>query len=185
MYNILKVIRYVKFVFQSLKLYFWNHFFTNIPFSAIRMFIVRFYLKKIGCNSNFLIGVQLKEPGNIVIGNRVVVNSNVLLDGRGGLEIYDNVDIARGVTIWTMSHDYDNNHSLYSLKVIIKSNCWIGSGAQITPGVVLNDNIVVGCGSVVTKSFPENSVIAGVPAKFIKSRVNAIDYQLFYFPWFL
>lgn len=183
--NILKVFRYSKNFFQSLKLYFWNHFFTNIPFSTIRMFIVRFYLKKIGSNSNFLIGVQLKAPGNVVIGNRVVVNSNVLLDGRGGLEIYDNVDIARGVTIWTMSHDYDNNHSTFSLKVIIKSNCWIGSGTQITPGVVLSENVVVGCGSVVTKSFSANSVIAGVPAKYIKSRVNAIDYQLFYFPWFL
>ena len=52
--------------------------------------------------------------------------------------------------------------------ITIGDNCWIGAGAIINPGVTLGNNVVVGSGSVVTKSFPDNVVIAGNPAKVIK-----------------
>ena len=53
--------------------------------------------------------------------------------------------------------------------VTIGNDCWIGGQAVINPGVTLGDNVVVGSGAVVTKSFPSNVVIAGNPAKIIKT----------------
>ena len=47
-------------------------------------------------------------------------------------------------------------------------NCWIGAHAVINPGVSLGDNVVVASGAVVTKSFGNNVVIGGNPAKIIK-----------------
>lgn len=53
--------------------------------------------------------------------------------------------------------------------VIIGNNVWIGESVSIMPGVTLGDNVIVGANSVVTHSFPANSVIAGCPARLIKT----------------
>lgn len=52
-------------------------------------------------------------------------------------------------------------------RIIIYENCFIGAHTIIMPGVSIGPNAVVGAGSVVTKSVPENSVAAGVPAKVL------------------
>ena len=55
-----------------------------------------------------------------------------------------------------------------SKDVTIGDDAWIGGGAIICPGVTLGNNVIVGAGSVVTKSFGDNVVIAGNPARIIK-----------------
>ncbi|WP_405377623.1 acyltransferase [Nonlabens sp. Asnod3-A02] len=67
-----------------------------------------------------------------------------------------------------LSHDHSR-----SLKVdtVIGDNCIIGVKAIILPGVILGDHVVVGAGSVVTKSFPSHTVVVGNPAKIIKEGV--------------
>lgn len=56
----------------------------------------------------------------------------------------------------------------YTAPITIGDNAWIGANATICPGVTLGNNVVVGAGAVVTKDFPDNVVIGGVPAKIIK-----------------
>jgi acetyltransferase-like isoleucine patch superfamily enzyme len=53
--------------------------------------------------------------------------------------------------------------------VIIEDNVWIGEGAAIMPNVTIGSNSIIGANSVVTHSFPSNSVIGGIPAKLIKT----------------
>ncbi|MGC5744516.1 hypothetical protein J4Q03_08415 [Chryseobacterium sp. NFX27] len=53
--------------------------------------------------------------------------------------------------------------------VIIEDNVWIGEGVCILPGVTIGENSIIGANSVVNKSFPKNSVIAGIPARLIKT----------------
>ncbi|MEO8199502.1 MAG: DapH/DapD/GlmU-related protein [Gemmatimonadota bacterium] len=56
--------------------------------------------------------------------------------------------------------------------VIIGTNCWIGLNSIILRGVTIGDNSIVAAGSVVTKSVPPNSIVAGNPARLVKSIVD-------------
>lgn len=77
--------------------------------------------------------------------------------------------IASNVGIITSNHNV-SNLELHEMgrTVIIGKNCWIGMNSVILPGVVLGDNTIVGAGSIVTKSFEGNCIIAGNPARLIR-----------------
>jgi len=92
------------------------------------------------------------------------------------VEIGNNVLISFGVSLLT--HDA-GTHAIPKLKeyekiikfgkIEIGDNCFIGCRSVIMPNVKIGSNCIVGAGSVVTKSFPDNCVIAGSPAKIITS----------------
>ena len=80
--------------------------------------------------------------------------------------------MAPQVGIYTATHPIDpverGKWVEWGEPITIGDNCWIGGHATINPGVVLGNNVVVASGAVVTKSFGDNVVIAGCPAKVIK-----------------
>lgn len=87
------------------------------------------------------------------------------------IEIGDNVQITKGVKIFTHGGGWVFRKEIPDLdtfgKVVIKNNVYIGNNSLIMPGVVIGNNVIVGAGSVVTKSVPDNSVVAGNPARII------------------
>ncbi len=92
-----------------------------------------------------------------------------------GIEIGKNVRIGPSVKIISANHDILNfNAHILNSPIIIGDNCWIGAGAIILPGVHLGNHVIVGAGSVVTKTFPDNCMIGGNPAKIIKMVPNYI-----------
>lgn len=84
-----------------------------------------------------------------------------------GIYIGDNVWVLANSTI--LAHDYSRN---LVCDTVIGNNVIIGINSLILPGVSLKDNTVVAAGSVVTKSFQSNVIIAGNPAKIIKEGVS-------------
>jgi acetyltransferase-like isoleucine patch superfamily enzyme len=122
-------------------------------------------------------GVIKNIGEGITIGNDVGINSNCFIGGHGSICIGDFTIIGHGVKIYSENHVYKD--PLQKIKfqgevrqeVVIGEDCWIGANSIVLPGVKLGNGSVVAAGSVVTKSFPENSVLAGVPAKLIKTRV--------------
>ena len=61
----------------------------------------------------------------------------------------------------------------------IGSNCWIGAGATILPGVTIGDNSVIGAGSVVTRDIPANVVAMGMPCRVVRE-ISERDRAYYY-----
>ena len=107
---------------------------------------------------------------NIQIGKHVFFNTGCTFQDRGGIVIGDGTLIGMNVSINTLNHGLplETRNTTYASSVVIGKNVWIGSNATILPGVKIGDNSVIAAGAVVTKDVPENVVVAGVPARFIK-----------------
>lgn len=108
---------------------------------------------------------------NIKIGKNVFINSGCCFQDQGGIEFGDGCLIGHQVVIATLNHDLSPNSrgSMTPAKVTLCKNVWVGAHATILPGVTVGDNAVIAAGAVVTKDVPANTVVAGVPAKIIKT----------------
>ena len=102
------------------------------------------------------------------IGNRVLINSGVVLMAMGGITIEDDVQIAANVQILTNNHDPYQREILSCRPVLICRGAWIGAGVTIMPGIRIGRYAIVGAGAVVTKDIPDYSIAVGNPAKVIK-----------------
>ncbi len=94
------------------------------------------------------------------------------------ITIGNDVIISDGCILLTGSHDVmDPDFSHIKKPIVIGDHAWIGTGAIILPGVTIGCGAVVGAGSVVTKSVPSYSVVAGNPAKIIREgRIKDLRY---------
>ncbi|GEM62180.1 hypothetical protein SF1_01620 [Sphingobacterium faecium NBRC 15299] len=91
------------------------------------------------------------EPYLIEIGNHVQITSDVRFSNHGAA--------------WVLREKYPKIDFFGKIK--IGNNVYIGNCSIILPGVSIGDNVIIGAGSVVTKSFPSNVIIGGNPAKVI------------------
>lgn len=108
---------------------------------------------------------------NIAVGENVFINACCHFQDHGGVTIGDGCQIGHNVVFATLNHGLspEERKSTYPAPIVLGKNAWIGSNAAILQGVTIGDNAVVGAGAVVTKDVAANTVVGGVPAKFIKS----------------
>lgn len=97
-------------------------------------------------------------------------SNSLYIQSINGIYIGENVLIAPGVKIISANHSFDKERkSVQQPPIRIGNDVWIGANSIILPGVQIADSVVIGAGSVVTKTFAEPGVvIAGSPAKVIK-----------------
>lgn len=132
----------------------------------------------IGSFSRVIVSTSLNDLGQFIkIGNNVGIGEFAYLGGAGGLEIGDECIVGQYFSC------HPENHIASDISVSIRhqgvtrngikigKNCWIGSKVTILDGVEIGNGCIIAAGAVVNKSFPENSIIGGVPAKLLKSRI--------------
>lgn len=108
---------------------------------------------KVGRNCRLISVSFSTEPYLITLGDHVSATATRFETHDGGIWVlrdeHPEIDIVKPITVG--------------------NNVFIGYGSVIMPGVKIGNNVVVGAYSVVTKDIPDNSVVAGIPAKLIKS----------------
>lgn len=107
----------------------------------------------------------------ITIGKNVFINHACSFLDMGGIVIEDDVLIGPRVNLVTENHPFEpsNRKALVTRSIVIKKNAWLGAGVTILPGVTVGENSIVAAGAVVSKDVPDNVVVGGVPAKYIKA----------------
>ncbi|MCS2893474.1 acyltransferase [Parabacteroides faecis] len=135
----------------------------------------------------------------LIIGNNCIIKDVTFwFEGEGGLiEIGSNVTIeeaqiacvddkhitigndcmfSRGISmVTTDSHsilDSEGNRINSDASIELASHIWVGANVRILKGVTIGENVVIGAESLVVKSIPAHCVVAGIPAKVLKSGTN-------------
>lgn len=154
----------------------------HIPSHVLRIILYHYLSRvQIGKFSSIHRCCRLYRPNRIKIGNHTVINYGVLLDGRSGLRIGDNVSISEGSAILSLQHDIDDEgFELEGGEVVIEDYVFVGAHAMIMPKVRIGKGAVVGAGAVVTRDVEPYTVVGGVPARFIRYRTHDLCYQLNY-----
>jgi acetyltransferase-like isoleucine patch superfamily enzyme len=172
----------MKNTLSEFRLYLCNHWVSTVPSHIFRLWFYRKVMKfNIGSGSSILLNCSFDCTKSFNIGKNSVVNGNCRIDTRGGIVIGDNVSISSDVIILTGDHDINSmDFSGSTRPVIIEDYVWIGTRAMILPGVKIGKGAVVAAGSIVTKNIAPYEVVAGIPAKYIKTRNDNLDYSISY-----
>ena len=165
-----KIIGYLKYRFKRI-----------FNYHLFRQRILKFKLKSFGEGSTIKFPVHFEVMDKIEIGRFVSINPLVHIWGTGGVFIGDRVMIASHTAITSATHNTEGTSMRFGeliLKpVIIEDDVWIGAHTVIMPGVRIGKGAVVGAGSVVTKDVEENTVVIGVPAKFVRKRLGTEKWK--------
>ncbi len=133
---------------------------------------VNLYGCTIGDNSK--IGTFVEIQKNAVIGQNVKVSSHTFICE--GVKIEDNVFVGHNVSFindkYPRSANADGSLQTEAdwkvVPTVVKKGASIGTSSTILCGVTIGENAIVGAGSVVTKDVPDNTVVAGNPARFLR-----------------
>jgi maltose O-acetyltransferase len=174
----------VKIILNQYYCYFINiyHLIAFIfPFPIYKFFFKILGLQ-IGSFSTLDFKVFIKYPWLVTIKNYVSIQRNCEfysgLSGNSRISIGNGCRIGPNVKFYASSHKIDIHKKLLGqyfyekhddLPIMVHSNVWIGANSIKLPGVTIQKNSVIAAGSVLTKNCPANVLVAGCPAKVIKS----------------
>jgi len=118
------------------------------------------FTSKVGCPEHLRVGRN--------VWRSFAISGGCYVQAGNGVSIGDDTIFAPGVKIISANHEKSAGRGwIEGDGVRIGARCWIGANAIILPGVCLGDDVIVGAGAVVTKSFPTGSTVVGNPARLI------------------
>lgn len=125
----------------------------------------------VGASVRLRMPLVIYHPECISFGSRVDVGENVVIRGGGGVVIGNDVLIAAGAAIMSQGHPISPPRwgRNISNSIRIGNDVWIGANAVVLPGITIGDGAIVAAGAVVSRDVPSYAVVAGVPARVIRT----------------
>lgn len=151
-------------------IFFLNLILKILPFSILRVFILRISGANIGSSTFIARGVRVDFPWRLSLGNNCFISREVYFDCRGGeITVNDSSDISEGAVLYTLSHYVDcESFSPKKGNITIGSRVWICTRAILLPDSSVEDGVVLGAGSVAKGVLQKNSLYFGIPASHIR-----------------
>ncbi len=122
--------------------------------------------------------IQTGHGGTLTIGSKTHIQPRCQINAYlSSITIGSKVEIAPNCAFYSYNHGIEPGELIADQPIsskggiIIEDDVWIGFGVIILDGITIGRGAVIAAGSVVTKSIPENSIVAGSPARVIKNRV--------------
>lgn len=127
------------------------------------------------------IGAFVEIQKNASVGRHCKISSHTFVCE--GVQIEDNVFVGHGVTFINDSYPrattseggLQTEKDWHVEKTVVKRGASIGSGATILSNLTIGENAIVGAGAVVTRDVPPNTIVAGNPAKILRSITNSSE----------
>ncbi|MFZ4456085.1 MAG: acyltransferase [Bacteroidales bacterium] len=135
---------------------------------------VKFAIRTFIASKIQFLRLALAQSKGYDIKKNVILERKIHLDRLfpQGIHIGENCLIASGVTILAHDHCKRVNNQPLLVHTSIGNNCFVAVNATILPGVTIGHEVIVGAGSVVTKDVPSNVIVAGNPAKIIRTGIS-------------
>ncbi len=126
----------------------------------------------------------LRELGEgLIIGNNVGIAQNCFIQVRGCVSIGSNVMFGPNVSIFSENHGFEKT-DIPMIKqptvrkgVVIEDDVWLGTQSVILDGVTIGKGSIIAAGAIVNMDVPPYSIVAGVPAKIVKSRIITSEFR--------
>ena len=146
------------------------HFSPRIAFSW-RNFLLRLFGAKIGKHVHIYNSAEVYMPWNLEIGDWSAIGEYAYIYNLDLISIGSRATISQRAHLCAGTHDYeDSSLPLITKPITIQDNSWVCADAFIGPGVTIHEGAVIGARAVITKDVEAHAIMAGNPAKKIKSR---------------
>lgn len=145
---------------------------------VIRYALLKTLAKSCGDNVSIHPDVYLFSVSQLTLGDNVSIHPLCYIDACGEIDIGSDVSIAHATTILSTTHTFEDKNvpikeqPVEKKKTSIESNVWIGAKATVLCGNKVYGGSVIAAGAVVTHDVYANTIVAGVPARVIKERVQ-------------
>lgn len=162
---------------QRIKMLVWEYvwllfcIWTPKPANSWRLFWLKLFGCKIYGKPFVHQRARIQIPWNLILHDRSCLGDRANAYTLGVVEIFEHATVGQEVYLCTGTHAFNNPEmNLITSKITVHKGVFIGARAFIMPGITLGQNSIIGAGSVVIKNVNKDTIVAGNPAKFIKSR---------------
>lgn len=145
----------------------------NVPFLRLRGWLASHFLGSCGKGLELGRSITFYNPSKIEIGNNVYIAYGCWFMAGGKIRIED--EVLFGPYSVIVSSDHIRKASSYrygsehTAPITIRNGCWIAAHVTVTAGTLIGQGTVVAAGAVVRGEMPSNSLVAGQPARVIKT----------------